>query len=781
MSRRRRRGVKHTPAILRNVRSLVKCTGKLTLPHYRAQSVIDTADRVAGTDDVQEFLDEFLPYDVPQKRKLRTPKRSKVKLANHPFRTLEKADLMSEDKVVRLFMSAAAVKEHNLAPGLGMARCQHKPDKSPKRRRRKGEEPAEPPKVDTLRQKVDAAFYRAGLVPKDQRPHWADQIVPVEFKSGQRGSAADPFASNADHDAQGQAQDAVAFDEQDDEDVPELEELEEDEDEDEEEDEDSESDEDEDDDTVEGEAQTAKQPAPQDTPAKDVFGQITTYTELVQAIQHRTAVFMLLVIGRRFRILRWDRAGVIVTPSVDYYEDPNGLCDFLWRISHVSDTTLGFDPTAIRLSPSHPEWRKMDEYALPLKTDVCSTSRVLQPGELEPPDPGSEEPQLVFDYVRKMFAESIVDPRWPRYKLSVGEGTGQRNFLVGKPSFCASGAVGRGTRGYTAIDLNTGGFVWLKDSWRVAYEKVEQEGVILSRINAVSGIDNVPTLVCHGDILHQRTLTADWWETKNAAPSARPRGVKRKRDDESEPSADPGPAQDVSDFRHDCPLLQHQHYRVVVKEVGMPLKKFQTAIQLLSLLLDCLVTHESVATHPDLRILHRDISDSNIVIVPKVLPFGAKNISGRTLNWTGILTDWEMSKPIDLDSPDAHAARQPHRSGNWQFRSVNLINNCTGTEIPDELESILLILIYYCIRYLQSSIKHDRSVAIILDEIYDCFILHEGTIACGERKDTIITKGKLSYYVPRRGLVKITFNGTPLDISKCAKPCQRQCHACPEL
>lgn len=597
-----------------------------------------------------------------------------------------------------------------------MARCQNKPDKSPKTTRRKDQETAEPPKVDIMRQKVDAAFYRPDRVPKDRRPHWADQIIPVEFKSGKRGNAVDPFTVRADHGDSGQEQATTIIEDDDDDDgeggdeePPELEELEEDQYEDEsEQDTVGEGDEGEQESNLDnsaGEQQSAAQatetPEPQTTSAKEVLGQIATYIDLLQAVQQRMSVFMLFIVGRRYRILHWDRAGVIVTPSVDYYEEPDGLCEFLWRISYVSDVTLGFDPTATRLSPGDPDWVRMEEYAVALETDVSSEERVLQPGELESLGDGSDASPIIFDYVRTMFAQSIADPRWPRYKLRVSPSeTEHHDFLVGKPTFCASGAIGRGTRGYVAVDCTTGGLVWLKDSWRVDYEKVEQEGLILERLNADPKIVDVPTLLCHADVLCQRTITAAWWEAQNprssiatsepaevhgniekrkevnkARPSSSggPRGVKRKWEDDSvrpETGADDG-----FDYRPECPVRHHRHYRLVVKEVGMPLKKFKDVWQLVHMLFDCLdsmyltpsmtviVTlthdfeaHEQAATHTGINILHRDISDSNVIIVPKVF----HGESQRILNWTGVLTDWEMSKPISAQ--DLGIARQPHRS-----------------------------------------------------------------------------------------------------------------------
>lgn len=109
MPERQARGVQATPCKTRTVRTLQGCTGKLKLPQYRAQSVIDAAECVVQLDSVEQFMDELLPYPVSRKRARKIPKRPPVKASNHPFRTLEKADSMREDRVVRLFVSRFAL------------------------------------------------------------------------------------------------------------------------------------------------------------------------------------------------------------------------------------------------------------------------------------------------------------------------------------------------------------------------------------------------------------------------------------------------------------------------------------------------------------------------------------------------------------------------------------------------------------------------------------------------------------------------------------------------
>lgn len=70
--------------------------------------------------------------------------------------------------------------------------------------------------------------------------------------------------------------------------------------------------------------------------------------------------------------------------------------------------------------------------------------------------------------------------------------------------------------------------------------------------------------------------------------------------------------------------------------------------------------HHRAATSRTLevRILHRDVSDKNILIYPKIV----RSADGRRLlTWRGILTDWEISKPIPKVDGEEHA-RQPERT-----------------------------------------------------------------------------------------------------------------------
>lgn len=70
-----------------------------------------------------------------------------------------------------------------------------------------------------------------------------------------------------------------------------------------------------------------------------------------------------------------------------------------------------------------------------------------------------------------------------------------------------------------------------------------------------------------------------------------------------------------------------------------------------------LVAHQCAATHPDLKILHRDIGGGNILLYPRVV---VEN-EIRRLRWRGILIDWEVSRPI-IEEGAPSIPRQPERT-----------------------------------------------------------------------------------------------------------------------
>ncbi|KAI0740066.1 hypothetical protein C8Q76DRAFT_665743 [Earliella scabrosa] len=620
------------------------------------------------------FCDAFFP-PLPPTSSYKRP-------TENPFEPLAKADELLEDTLTKKFI--AVVNDNGLIPGLKLLYCGDRPD---------------PAIVDKERKKPDAAFYRDANAPSDGKPHWGSQLMPVEFKRKSTTNL-DPYDDDAKSDRV----------------VP------------------AESDE-----------------------RKKVNGQNITYVECLMAVQHRLAVFMLFVIGRRFRLIRWDRSGSIVTRAVDYYVEWELFCDILWRISQCSDVQLGCDPTAELILPDDPDWKRMDRAAKPRQWHIRHAERQLQDYEIPMKNKSDKKRHPQWIFIQEKFAASLHKD-WPRYRLKVPAGDGMRCFAVCRPIFRAKGLTGRGTRGYIALDCETRRFVWLKDSWRAHYLNVEKEGDVLAQLNAAN-VSHVPTLICHGDIEDQVTLTPSWWEqqhprsTSSAAKavpvdSARSVGssssssLKRKRredddgrDANQESSEEPSATETDPAFRSDCPLRLHRHYRLVVKEIALPLSEFACGRQLVEIVRDCIKAHREATQKT--QILHRDVSGGNIMI----LPIMEERDDGFYVKLVGMLTDWELSKP--LNGPGSRGIRQPERTGTWQFMSVALLTRRKPVEICDELEAFLYVIIYYASRYLKS--EHDGdTIAAFLDAFFDTYTLNSGRYTCGPAKREAIQNGQLT-------------------------------------
>ncbi|RPD57704.1 hypothetical protein L227DRAFT_506295 [Lentinus tigrinus ALCF2SS1-6] len=509
---------------------------------------------------------------------------------------------------------------------------------------------------------------------------------------------------------------------------------------------------------------------------RHVRGQLMSYAGRVCSYQHRTKLFQLLINGDEFRMLRWDRGGVAFTSAVNYLESVTNmrlLLQLLYGFTMLDDCSQGVDHTAVPLSTESCGWRRMDVLGFPIPTDQAYKERWVPKGfkmptgfaepsadlsesplfkakhlHLDPTqtcDASKDHPQLcpdatpVWTYMRDLFRESLTG-NYPRYQITVGD----RKFLVAKPVFEANGMVGRGTRGYVALDWETQRFVFLKDAWRPFYDGVDKEGDVLDKLNK-EGVLNVPTLITHGDVCErdgteQETETSKYSPTYTAGTTQPPPPPKSKRKiaplrasrpatntglGSQEPSADSklpplpasvpeignppvsGPSSDKpeagrgvkrsakdAEAEHHPPGsgIRHMvHYRIIVAEVCLPCTAFPSSRIWAAVVLDCLRAHQ--AAYESCNIIHRDVSVGNILILPMLF---RKDGSIVGIIWSGILTDWELAKDVRVA-----CARQPERTGTWQFMSLRcLLHPTLPVTIPDELESFFHTLLYNAVRFL---------------------------------------------------------------------------------
>ncbi|KAH9950845.1 hypothetical protein B0H21DRAFT_706122 [Amylocystis lapponica] len=498
---------------------------------------------------------------------------------------------------------------------------------------------------DASRQKPDAGVYPTSTAPTDERTHWATKRLSIEFKK--EPTQDDPF--------------------------------------------------DDDDPLGSFEATALKRQANR--------GQIIHSVSEIFLRQHRCFLYSVIILGTSARIIRWDRSGALVTTKFDYKEGPQTICEFLWYFGRMSSKDQGYDPSAV------PVVEGSDDYVL--MNDKAE--------EELPRDENNNE--NVRDYVRKYFKQSLADG-WQRYKVEVplnednedtyakiyGHGAAHRpttktgekktgTFLICQPHFSAFGVVGRGTRGYVAIDCATKDFVFLKDAWRVDLPDIEREGDVLQTLND-KGVRNIPTVLCHGDILAQYT------ETQNLSPFFTKLFPPQNR------------------------LKTHCHYRLVEKEVGQSLEEFYHSQDLVWVVLGCLFAHSDAVNKAG--ILHRDISSGNLLMVKEKRPDGS-------IRHRGLLNDWELSKKIPVVNPSEDvpqsSARQPDRTA-----TASLNDKYKQMVLQDDLESFFHVLLYMAIQYLPSNCS---DVEKFIEDFFEAARISGNEYTCGGDKWTAMYTGLL--------------------------------------
>ncbi|KAI0364874.1 hypothetical protein BV20DRAFT_982916 [Pilatotrama ljubarskyi] len=337
-------------------------------------------------------------------------------------------------------------------------------------------------------------------------------------------------------------------------------------------------------------------------------------------------------------------------------------------------------------------------------------------------------------------------------------------------------------------------------------DQLVSEGTVLSQLNEKE-VRFVPTLVCHGDIRKQTTVTPEVWDEQNPPKPAEHRSespspcsskpsllsssrklslpsssrrpsLSSSTRKPSLPSSSAKPSLSSSATlaepqasstsrkrsrsemesdatlgdREDCPLRRHMHYRIVVEEVAMPLSEIQCGRQLVQVVFDCLLAHWDATEKAQL--LHRDVSGGNVLILPRLT---RDSRSGKTwLKWRGLLADWEMSKPIH-DKEELRRPRQPPRTGTWQFLSVGMLGHKPRAPgIPDELESLLYVILYYAVRYLSSNCE---DAAAFLETFFDAHTVANGVSTCGQAK---LMAMEMRGHIEVEKRVRLKFN-SPLD------------------
>ncbi|CCM06472.1 uncharacterized protein FIBRA_08739 [Fibroporia radiculosa] len=454
------------------------------------------------------------------------------------------------------------------------------------------------------------------------------------------------------------------------------------------------------------------------------LGQISEYAWNVMRWQHRQFCFMLVVCGRFARIIRWDRAGGLVSSSFNFVDDPTILQNFLYRFGHMSREERGYDPTVTLARQEY-----IDEmYSCQKELSTYQQQRFAKAFPKE-----TERGQWPI-YEVCMRKEDVVTPstincdevkksasRLGDDSASGGPSEGQEDerakylrFLIGKATFISSSPTGRATKGFVAFDMHLRRLVFLKDVWRVTNVPTELE--VYERLWKHE-VSNILTPICGGDVGGSRSPGSPSPQTTRTQEFVKKQSAR-------------------------------VHFRLIVYQVCKPLTEYSDSRELVCILLDAILCHHDAWV--DAQILHRDVSVGNILIDVEAM------VGGNEMA-IGILSDWDMCKyKEDLDK----GAAQKQRSGTWQFMSALLLKDPHKRhEVSDDIESFVHLTNWLILRFHPHNLSGKSHRQLLLDYVtltYDKHISKDGADVGGDQKLIHMRNGEVGFYPKAQVLEDLT-------------------------
>ncbi|KAM5531248.1 hypothetical protein V8D89_015085 [Ganoderma adspersum] len=295
------------------------------------------------------------------------------------------------------------------------------------------------------------------------------------------------------------------------------------------------------------------------------LGQNATYATELFARQHRHCCFSIALTGSSARIIRWDRAGAVVTEAFDIRACSGAvnLCQFLWCFSHVGDADRGYD-----LTVRSPTLLERDLFKTKIRRHAVSQMSNFE---------DSEDDAFFTHYADTISVVEVPDSSNDPDAVT----DGVRRLVISRPVVYPYFLTGRATRAYWAVESGTGNVVFLKDTWRQdpsPCKRSEGETIALLHRKKVA---NVPPLICHAD-LHMVDLVVTELGDKNKRVMARNRNMyqtTRTQEFLEAPWVCGRDGPDCATFR--VLVRKRRHYRLVLGIAGRPFDRFNGSVELL--------------------------------------------------------------------------------------------------------------------------------------------------------------------------------------------------------
>ncbi|GBE89667.1 hypothetical protein SCP_1603310 [Sparassis crispa] len=220
------------------------------------------------------------------------------------------------------------------------------------------------------------------------------------------------------------------------------------------------------------------------------LGQHIAYAAESLGRQHRRVYFSAALAGSMARLIRWDRAGAIVSESFDLHKEPEVLCEFFWRYSHASEAERGYDLTVeVATGKQETFFKNSIERHVQMQLDLEDMSKMAK---REKVSANKKLAAGVTEHYQKgrVFAVTTLDSQRKKHRI-----------LISRPLVMPLSIADRAIRYYWAVDADgdSGNILLLKDTWRDTAPDIPQEGNVLA-VLLESGVPAIPQLNHHGDV-----------------------------------------------------------------------------------------------------------------------------------------------------------------------------------------------------------------------------------------------------------------------------------------
>ncbi|KAI0318709.1 hypothetical protein OF83DRAFT_920034 [Amylostereum chailletii] len=396
--------------------------------------------------------------------------------------------------------------------------------------------------------------------------------------------------------------------------------------------------------------------------AEHTRGQLISYALAMFTSQYRTFVWSILFLEHEARLMRWDRAGVIVSERFQWRVRDSPLAEFLWRFEHSSSKDQGHDTTV---------WT-----------------------------PSAKE----VDVARKAFSKCKVvkiPPDDPLHKMFVyDEATKQRHaFIVSSPRCYSRSLTGRGTSGYIASSVSSPDtLVYLKDSWRINKPEIPSEGRVYALLKS-KNVPHIANALYSGDVVYIPDYD-DFPQNYNPEDLDAAQFIEDMGDVQLQETL----TQEFAGYDWACEtkaLNPHRHSRLVLDKIGRPITTYKVSRELFTVLRDVAEAHKEA--YEKAGTLHRDLSVQNILI---------------TSEGEGLLIDWDLVRDMSILPV---IPRSELRTGTWQFVSGLLLesNGAITHELHHDTESLTLVSLYCVVRYRPLAIENfEKRMNKLFDSSY---------------------------------------------------------------